>query len=277
MEGGVYGAVKASSTALKTKVFWFFSSENNRLSSFGVRALPDWLPPLLCAPFIGSFVGVLVDRVPRGEDFAWGRSACRSCGHVLGVADLVPVLSYVALRGRCRHCGAPIGVMHVWVELAAVAVAASAAAGGAGGALLWESCGLGWALLALGWIDALCQRLPDFLTLPLVLAGLGEALWLEPDALLSRLLGAVLGYCGFRVLAYCYLRLRAREGLGQGDAKLLAAGGAWVGLAALPELLLVAAMAGLVFALRKGRVEPDIRVAFGPFLAAGIWLLWLYG
>ena len=86
--------------------------------------MPVWLLPLLLAPIVGSFLGVLVRRLPEGRPVALDRSACDSCGTPLGARDLVPLVSYLALRGRCRHCGAPIGRFHPAIELAAVLVAA---------------------------------------------------------------------------------------------------------------------------------------------------------
>jgi leader peptidase (prepilin peptidase)/N-methyltransferase len=235
----------------------------------------DWAGPLLVAPFVGSFIGVLIARVPAGRGVVMGRSCCEACGHTLGVAELVPVVSFAALRGRCRWCKVAIPRMTLWVELAAVAVAASAVAMGEQGALLWAACVLGWTLLALGWIDAVCQRLPDFLTLPLVLAGLAEAFLLEPQALMGRALGAACGYAGFRLLGLLYKRWRGVVGLGHGDAKLLAASGAWVGGWLLPDVLLVGAVTALLFALRHGRIDREARIPFGPFLALGTWLMWL--
>ena len=240
-----------------------------------------WLGPVLAAPFAGSFLGVLVVRLPQGEG-AWrgvvtGRSSCDACGHLLESRDLVPILSFLALRGHCRFCAAPIARAHLWVELGALSVACCAAAFGARDGLLWAGCALGWALLALGWIDAVCLRLPDMLTLPLILGGLAEAAWLEPEAVTDRAAGAAAGYISFRVLAWAYRRLRGREGLGQGDAKLLAAAGAWVGVAALPLVLLAASLAGLAWALRRGEPDFQARLPFGPFLAVGIWLVWLAG
>ena len=232
--------------------------------------------PVLVAPFVGSFCGVLIARLPAGQGVILGRSACPSCGHALGPAELVPIASFLALRGRCGWCAAPIARYHLWVELAALAVALWAATTGADAALLWASCALGWTLLTLAWIDAQTFRLPDALTLPLILAGLAEALWLEPDALTQRAFGAATGYTAFWALALAYRRLRGREGLGMGDAKLLAAGGAWVGLAGLPAVMLTAALGGLAWALRRGRPDPLERVPFGPFLATGVWVVWLY-
>jgi leader peptidase (prepilin peptidase)/N-methyltransferase len=235
----------------------------------------DWSAPLVAAPFLGSFMGVLIARVPAGRGVVAGRSCCEACGHTLGVAELVPIASFLALRGRCRWCAARIPRVTLWVEVAALLIAASAVAEGERGALLWAGCALGWTLLTLGWIDALCQRLPDFLTLPLVLAGLAEAYFLEPQALTERAIGAACGYIGFRLLALLYKWRRGQEGLGAGDAKLLAASGAWIGAWLLPDMLLVAAVTALIFALRHGRIDRTARIPFGPFLAAGTWLLWL--
>ena len=119
------------------------------------------------------------------------------------------------------------------------------------------------------------------MTLPLVLAGLAAAAWLEPEALTGCAAGAALGYLFLRSGGLVYRRLRGRDGLGQGDAKLLAAAGAWLGAAALPQVILIAALAALAAALclRLAGVRLDARSAlpFGPFLALAPWLLWLYG
>ena len=232
--------------------------------------------PVAAAPFVGSFCGVLIRRIPEGRGVVGGRSACEACEHALGVRDLVPLASFVALRGRCRFCGAPIGWDVLAIEVAATGVALWAVLAGLDGAVLWASCALGWALLTLGWIDAVCLRLPDVLTLPLILAGLAEAAWLEPEALRARAFGAAFGYTALWAVAWAYRRARRREGLGLGDAKLLAAGGAWVGVWLLGDVLLAAAVAGLVWAVRRGSVDLAARVPFGPFLAGGIWLVWLY-
>ena len=191
--------------------------------------IPLWLPPLILAPFVGSFLGVLIRSLPEGRPVALRRSACEACGQALGPIELLPIVSFVVLRGRCRHCGAPIARMHLAVELAALGVAAWAASVLADAPTLWAGCVLGWTLLALGWIDWTHMVLPDALTLPLVLAGLGVTWRLEPEALTDHAAAAIAGYVAFRLLELGYRRLRGRDGLGQGDAKLAAACGAWVG------------------------------------------------
>lgn len=243
--------------------------------------MPDWLPPLLLAPFVGSFLGVLVLRLPEGRPVALARSACPSCDTVLAPLELVPLLSYAMLRGRCRHCRAPIGRFHPAIELAALLVAALAVAiatGRAAGLVwLWAGCVLGWTVLSLACIDLRCLRLPDVLTLPLLLLGLLATGWLDPDSLADHAAAAAAGYFAFRLLDLAYRRLRGRSGLGAGDAKLLAAAGAWLGSAWLPLLVLLAAMATLLVALLqgRGRLNPLLAVPFGPGLAASLWLIWL--
>jgi leader peptidase (prepilin peptidase)/N-methyltransferase len=101
---------------------------------------------LLAAPFIGSFLGTLALRLPKGEPVLGGRSACPACGHVLGPLELIPLASWAILRGRCRSCGAAISAFYPAIELAALAVAAAAAAT-TSGAGFYLACLIGWALL----------------------------------------------------------------------------------------------------------------------------------
>ncbi len=234
----------------------------------------DWLP-LLAAPFIGSLVGVLVRRLPDQRPVLVARSACDACGRALAPWDLVPLLSFAVLRGRCRSCMARIGWFHPAIEAAALLVAVWASL--ADPAQVWVNCALGWTLLALGWIDWERMRLPDALTLPLLLAGLGVA-WSEDAALASgHALAAATGYLLFRGVALAYRRLRGRDGLGAGDAKLLAAAGAWVGLDGLPAVMLVGAALGIGLALVRPGVTMATRVPFGPALALALWLVRLHG
>jgi len=241
-----------------------------------------WLPPILFAPFIGSFLGVVIRRLPAGKPLVLARSACEECGTILQAQDLVPVASFLVRRGCCRVCGGRIAPFHLAVELAALTIPASAALVESDPDRLWLGCGLGWTLLCLGWIDAEHFRLPDVLTLPLLLAGLGATWWLDPDSITDHAAAAIAGYALLRLLGAAYRRARGREGIGQGDAKLLAAAGAWVGLAGLSTVLLAGALAGLAGAglavlLGGRRMRADMRLPFGPFLAFGLWLAWLGG
>jgi leader peptidase (prepilin peptidase)/N-methyltransferase len=246
-----------------------------------VELMNGWILPVIAAPFIGSFLGVVVRRLPERRPIARGRSCCEACGATLGPAEMVPLFSYVVQRGRCRHCGAPIAPMHFWIEAAALAVAVSAAWAVPGGPFLWAGCVLGWCLLTLAWIDARTLRLPDVLTLPLILAGLLEAIWLEPEELGERALAAAAAYTVLFLLAWSYRLIRKREGLGMGDAKLLAACGAWLGLPAVPWVAVGGALLALMWAavlrLRGTRLTAGLRIPFGPFLAAAFWVAWLIG
>lgn len=233
-----------------------------------------WLWPLLAAPFVGSFIGVLIRRLPERRPVVLGRSECERCGARLGALDLVPLLSFVVLRGRCRRCGEPIAPFHWQVELAALAVAAAALAEPRPLAL-WLDCGFGWALLALGWIDFETMILPDAITLPLLAAGLGATAWLEPWMLTDHAAAAALGYALLLAVGMVYRAVRGWDGIGGGDPKLLAALGAWVGIAGLPAVLLGAALIGLAIAglmrLRGAEITARTAIPFGPCLALAGW------
>lgn len=241
--------------------------------------LPAWLPAVLLAPFVGSFLGVLILRLPASRPVVLARSACDHCGTCLAIRELVPLASYLVQRGRCRHCGSRIDPIHLAVELAAIAVVMAAAVVEADPARLWVDCLLGWVLLALAWIDWQWMRLPDVLTLPLLLAGLAVTLFHDPVATPEHAAAAIVAYLALRGLALGYRRLRGREGLGAGDAKLLAAAGAWLGLALLPWVVLLAAVAGLAaalaWALTGRRIDAGTALPFGPWLALALWVLWL--
>jgi leader peptidase (prepilin peptidase)/N-methyltransferase len=140
---------------------------------------------------------------------------------------------------------------------------------------------LGWQLLLIAVIDGEHFSLPDALTLPLLATGGLAAALLDHTTLLDAVAGAAAGFAGLWLLAFAYRRLRGREGLGDGDPILLAAGGAWVGWIGLPSVLLWASAAGLSFVAARLLVGTPMsatdRMPFGPCLAAGIWLTWLLG
>jgi leader peptidase (prepilin peptidase)/N-methyltransferase len=152
---------------------------------------------------------------------------------------------------------------------------------GPGGGLLAATAILAWALAALALVDALTLRLPNLLTYPLTVAGLLVSLFLPQPDLPGHVIGALAGFGALAGVASLYRRLRGRDGLGLGDAKLMAAAGAWLGWQSLPTVLLAAcacAFLWLLFqAVRQRSVSPGQPMAFGPPLCAGIWLAWLYG
>ena len=252
---------------------------------------------------MGSFLNVVIYRLPRmlgAEEAAdvvtesalpgagqplnlWRpRSHCPQCNTPLGVWELLPVVSYLWQRGRCRHCGAAIAWRYPLVELAAMGLAwlAVLRLENFGWPMLLAGMGFLWALLALAVIDAQTLWLPDRLTLPLLWVGLlvnTQALFAD---LSSAVWGAALGYSSLAVLAWGFRRTTGREGLGGGDAKLLAALGAWLGVAALPALVLLASLSALIFvgvAIRLGRGTRQTAWPFGPYLAVAGAVLLLWG
>lgn len=242
---------------------------------------PQSLLALVASPVIGSFLAVVALRLPVHRTVVAGRSACDACGRALGPLELIPLVSYAMQRGRCRHCAAAVDPLHPAMELGALAVTAWALFVTGEDWALGASCLLGWTLLTLAAIDARTGLLPDVLTLPLIVLGLAATWLLDRAALLDHAIGAVAGFAVFAALSEAYRRLRGRDGLGLGDAKLLAASGAWLGWAALPSVVLFAAIAGLAFVLlrrlRGQKLDATARIAFGPALALATWIVWLYG
>ncbi len=239
---------------------------------------------ILSAPIFGSFLGVVATRLPEERSVVTGRSACDSCGTPLGVVELVPIASFIALRGRCRTCGAPIPADLPLIEaLALLGAVWTLLVQGSTAPLgtVIATLGLGYTLLALSAIDVRHLILPDALTLPLIIAGLVVTGLIAPDRLSEHGIGALVGFVALWGVGAIYRVLRGRDGIGLGDAKLLAAAGAWVGPWGLPSVLLIGSMAGLLAALvlrAAGRdVDGSTAIPFGPFLALGIWLTWLHG
>lgn len=222
----------------------------------------------LCGLVAGSFLATLVVRWPRGETLS-GRSRCDGCGRRLRAAELVPMLSWMALGGRCQSCDTPIDRRHIGLELAAALIgglAMFAAPGlvGLAGALL------GWLLLALIALDSEHYWLPDRITLPLLALGIAFGLGSPGE----RLLGATIAGGLLLALALGYRRWKGRDGLGLGDVKLGAALGAWLGPLLIGPLFGFAALLGL--ALAAGRRTAVPRIPFGACLGVAAFPLWLY-
>lgn len=228
---------------------------------------------------IGSFLANLIIRWPQGRSVVGGRSMCDHCGTTLAPLDLIPVLSFAMRRGRCAQCGAPIHRLHVWVELGCAIIGGIALALAPG----WEGVGwasLGWGLLTLAVLDWRHFWLPDAVTLPLIFLGMTLGIWTTDVAVMDRVIGAVAGYGALLAIALGYRAWRGREGLGLGDAKLLAAVGAWFGWQALPFVLLIASVVALAVvlmgAMRGGRISATTQVPLGTFLCIAAvpgWML----
>ena len=236
---------------------------------------------------LGSFLGAAQARLGAALDdeptyatssFWRGRSICPACGEALAARDLVPVLSWLALGRRCRRCEAPIPPDYAAVEIGSVlAFLAAFWAGGSWPSVLLTGV-LGAVLAALIVVDLRRQLLPDPLVLPLLPLGLLQA-WLTGGDLVAATAGAVFGGGLLWLVRVLFRRLRGIEGLGLGDVKLMAAGGAWVGLPGVGPVLLAGALATLaavgVAFLAGQRTGLATRIPFGPGLAFGIFVVTL--
>ena len=274
---------------------------------------PEWLLAVLLGLIVGSFLNVLIHRLPRMLEAAWEAdhaawllvqqdvpghhpatqqtaqrfdlwlpaSHCPACNTPLRWVENVPLLGYLWLRGRCAHCGARISPRYPLVEWASAALAADCAwrYGLTLQALAWF--GFGATLLSLALIDWDTTYLPDSLTLPLLWAGLlAAAAGLTITPLPQAVWGDAIGYASLRLVYEIFLRLTGREGMGHGDFKLYAAIGAWLGWPALLPVLLVASVSGLVVGLMlnfSGRLGEQGQLPFGPFLALGGARGWILG
>ena len=241
---------------------------------------------------VGSFLNVVIYRLPKMMEAQWQRdytqfsgevsevseklslafpeSRCPHCGAAIKATQNIPVISYLALGGKCASCKAPISVRYPVVEALT--------------ALLWVLCGLQFGvsnalagamlltsvLVVLTAIDLDHQLLPDSLTLPLVWIGLLLNIDNTFVSLESAVLGAVFGYLCLWSVFWLFKIVTGKEGMGHGDFKLLAALGAWFGLAALPTIVLLSSVVGAVLGIalivtgKQGRETP---MPFGPFLA----------
>ena len=226
---------------------------------------------------VGSFLNVIIHRVPRGLAWALPRSACPWCGGEIRAADNVPLLSYLLLRGRCRRCGAPISWRYPFVEaLTALLFAACAASfdftpTGAVAALF---CAL---MVALALIDIEHFLLPDALTMPGIVAGLVLQPFLPATTFLDAALGALCGAGVLILIINFWFWMRSEEGMGLGDVNMLAMIGAFLGWQGAAVALIGAALLGAltgVAMMLGGRMGLKSRLPFGVFLAAaGVFAL----
>jgi len=253
----------------------------------------------------GSFINVVIQRYPKMLEQAWKkecesflkhpkhsnvetenlnlclpRSHCMQCKHGLKWSDLVPVLSYLWLKGHCRYCKAQISWQYPLVELLSAALLVLIAAQFGFTLYALGLMIMSEALLALAFIDLNTQLLPDDLTLSLVWSGLLLSLISPLTSPSMAILGAAAGYLFPWLIAKAYKLIRKREGMGYGDFKLFAAFGAWLGIQALPTLFLGAALLGLVFSLIGLSLKKmDLQQAFpfGPaIIIAGVILLFAH-
>lgn len=245
-------------------------------------AQPWLLLVILLGPAIGSFLAVLVDRLPRGEDTVVRPSGCRSCGTALTAWQMVPILSFLLQRGRCSRCGAAIPSWLFYLELICLGAGILAVLQGGGNMTVVLSAAFLWVLAALATADVLWFRLFDPLTAALALVAFAMALAPQGAGLEQAALGAALGAGSFAALRWGYWVLRRREGLGLGDVKLMVGLGAFSGPYDLPLLVLLAAIAALAVALvqrvvNRQSLAGDRPLPFGAALCGAAAILWLIG
>ncbi len=270
----------------------------------GLQTSPGLLvaTTVLLGLLVGSFLNVVILRLPRMMEQAWRKEArealelpavdeaplsllrpasrCPSCGTGIKPWHNVPILSWLLLRGRCRACGGSISVQYPLVEAASGVLAGLCALRFGFGPELAAALLFTWMLLALAVIDLRTQLLPDDLTLPLLWLGLGLSLWSVFAAPEAAIIGAIAGYLSLWLVFQLFRLVTGKEGMGYGDFKLLAALGAWLGWQALPMVILLSSLVGaavgigMVLFMRHDRRVP---LPFGPYLAAAGWLALMYG
>ena len=261
---------------------------------------------LILGLLVGSFLNVVIYRVPEGLNRNWKLQAkqmldlpleqgegerfnilmppshCPSCKAAIKPWQNIPILSYVLLKGQCKHCHAAISLRYPLVELLTGLVFAVCA---------WKF-GATWTavaamvfsayLIAMIFIDADTQLLPDQLTLPLMWGGIVfhlAAYLLQADwgitSLVDSLLGAIVGYMSLWSIFQLFKLVTGKEGMGYGDFKLLAALGAWLGISVLPIIIIMSAVVGLIFALIM-KVAKNQPMPFGPYLAISGWIVLVF-
>ena len=280
------------------------------MSFVGWLSQPAVLPwaALVFGLCVGSFLNVVIHRLPKMLDREWRaqcaelaadgvpaastrgtdeapynlwtpRSACPGCGKPIPATHNIPLVSWIALRGRCASCGMRISARYPLVELAGGVVAGYAALRFGATLVAFGAMVYCWAMIALTVIDLDTLLLPDDITLPLLWAGLAFNLGGVFVPLGSAVIGAIAGYLALWLVYWGFKLLTGKEGMGYGDFKLLAAIGAWLGWQMLPLVILLSSVVGAVTGIAMmvfaghGRDKP---IPFGPYLAAAgvIALFW---
>ena len=263
-----------------------------------------YLGAILLGLIVGSFLNVLILRLPRIMEAGWLRectelqaqhqatepveplglafppSQCPHCGHRIRLLENIPVISYLLLRGQCTACKGRISLRYPIIELV-TAVLSVIVVWQFGPT--WQSAAalvLTWGLVALAVIDLDTQLLPDDMTQPLLWLGLIANLAGLFTDIQSAVIGAAGGYLSLWTVAKLFRTLTGKEGMGHGDFKLFALFGAWLGWQQLPQIILLSALTGALIGItmialkRRGR---EIPIPFGPYLAAAGWISLMWG
>jgi leader peptidase (prepilin peptidase)/N-methyltransferase len=246
--------------------------------------MDGWIQPLLIVEafvlgaVVGSFLNVVIYRVPRRMSIVRPRSACPSCATPIAWYDNVPILSWLILGGRCRSCRGAIAIRYPLVESVAGALAAFGVALYGLHPVTIEVVVFAWLSLALALIDLEHQILPDVMTYPAILFGLVFSWFGGFTTFIDSVAGALVGALIPTSVILLYRWMRGIDGMGWGDVKYLAAIGAVVGLQGCLMVLVVAAILGALvggFLIAIGRGSGKTALPFGTFLAVAV-MLWLY-
>lgn len=244
---------------------------------------PTALLPLSAFIFgavVGSFLNVCIYRLPLGQSVVSPGSRCMDCGAAVRWYDNIPILSWLVLRGRCRSCKAPFSIRYPLVELLTgllTLLLMLKFGPSLSLAVMFLFCA---ALVVITFIDFDHQIIPDEISLPGILLGFLSSFFLPGHGWLSSLLGIVVGWGSLALIFYGYLWLTGREGMGGGDAKLLAMMGAFLGLKAVPFIIFASSLVGTVAGLSImaiQRKDRHLAIPFGPYLALGAVLYIFFG
>ena len=238
---------------------------------------------IIAAPFIGSYLATALNRSNIDQNSATSkRSRCLSCRRNLRFFDMLPIVSFLLLKGKCSHCNNTINPIYFAAESTFLITS------GLSGFLLWNSnfetflitIILAWTLIGLSIFDIQKKRLPDLVTVPLICIGFLQAYFFDWTDIMDSVIGACLGALLASSVAIVFYWIRKKIGLGWGDVKLITAFGAWLGWHPLPWFILIASTTAILFLILEGRKKKfninAMPVAFGPFLSLSGWLIWLY-
>jgi len=228
---------------------------------------------------LGSFLNVVIARLPKGDSIVRPRSRCPRCKHAIAPYDNIPLLSYLVLKGRCRHCKKKIHWRYPVVELTAGVLMALLAGRAAHPGLLVPHAAFLLALLAVAWIDLDTRTIPDVVTIPGVGVGLAASLF-GPPGFTGALIGAVAGGASLWLVGAAYEKATGVPGMGGGDVKLAAMMGAFLGTGGVFGAIFLASLAGSIFGaalIAKGEGSRRTAIPFGTFLAPAAVVLLLFG
>jgi leader peptidase (prepilin peptidase)/N-methyltransferase len=232
------------------------------------------------SPLVGSFLALLADRLPRGEDVIVKRSYCRDCEIALGPSDLIPLLSFIFSVGKCRHCKSKIPWHLPFAEFGAVLIALFAVWNVTPDPMLIAQTVFMWIMLALFIADARFFRLPDALTAGALSVAI-IIIYTHPERhLIAHLITGATASGVFWLIRYGYQKTRGIQGLGMGDVKLITGIGVVSGPLGLPTVILIASLLAIAFAILRGiitgqPINGKIALPFGSFLCLSTAIFWL--